>query len=177
MCKINKNFLLFSSLSFFLFLAGCESVPPGTAPADSIVTFTSVSSQKPVQGKIAVNTMLTALITSPIISASDKTPTVFFRPSALNFTNKSKEYYSYTINNYALSVYKNLLYTNLVIAPISMDDYDYSLVSNYRENPIFSSVKKGKVYLWNLSLYSKSNKNEAVWSYSLNIIVNDPTHN
>ena len=167
----------YASLLLIILLSGCESIPPGTAPIGPIVNFSSVSDKKPVDSKTAINTMITALITSQIISGADDAPSVFFKPSALNIDEKSKEDYSFIFNNYALSVYKNLLYSELITAPTSMVDYDYSLSSYYKENPIFRNIKEGKVYLWSLSLVSTKNNKKSAWDYSLNVVVPEKQQN
>jgi hypothetical protein len=173
MYRINKKILISIPFAIIILLAGCESIPPGTAPDGSIVNFSSVSNRKPVDAKTATNTMITSLITSPVISSADKTPSVFFKaaPFDMSDNNSSAENYSSKFNKYALTVYKNLLYSNLINAPGSIDSYDYNLISNYRENYIIKSDKKGEVFQWTLGLYSTKNTNRSVWNYSVNIII------
>ena len=168
---MKKYFIM--SIPFFaaLFLTSCESIPPGTAPEGAIVKFTAVSDQKPVNSKTAVNIMITSLITSPIISSAEGPPIVFYKTSPLNLDKDPNKDNSFRFNSNALKVYKNLLYSNLINSPISLDDYDYYLNSFYQENYIFRNQKEGNVIQWTLLLYSKNNSNHAVWKYSVNVLV------
>jgi hypothetical protein len=172
MYKIDRKLLISVPFAIVILLTGCESIPPGTAPDGSIVNFSPVSNKKPVNTKTAINTMITSLITSPAISSAEKIPTVFFKPNPLIFNdNASIENYSLDFNNYALSVYKNLLYSNLIFSPPSFNEYDYELISTYRESPSMRRKEDKKIFLWNLALYSSKNKNHPVWDYSLNVFV------
>jgi len=173
MKKSTKNIYLYLSLSIISLLAGCESIPPGTAPLGSIVPISSISDEKPIDKNTAINTMVTILITTPMISSSDKTPVLNFRPNPLTHNESNNSNYSFVFNNLTLNVYKKLLSTDLILAPSSLTDFDYSLVSTFRENPIFPNVKDGcKVFYWQLALYSSLNENDPpVWTYSLNVVI------
>ena len=171
-----KNFSLyfinFLSLSTLLVLTGCETIPPGTAPEGPITSVSTVSDQKPISAKAAVNAMVTQLITSEFISGAEKTPTVMFIPEVYDKTSLINSTYAQKVNNLSMEVYSRLFHSNLIAPPPKINEFDYSLICITRQNPIFKDIPKGfTVFSWQLTALTNTKKPTTEWTYTLNVLI------
>jgi hypothetical protein len=165
-----KTYFFLFYIGVIFLLAGCESIPPGNPPEGAIVSIATTSNH-PLPPKDAINNMITAIGTCPLLYSEQDIPSISLYP--ITISDSEKEYES-QLNPLTVRLYRNLIEMDMITVSTGFNakNIDFFLASTFSK--IFTDTNEEEnnqplLFKWEVKLLSPEKTSISLWKQSIEV--------